>query len=174
MTNFEIAVNETIDTWEHGYQCDSKDTGNWTGGKLGVGDLKGTNWGISASSYPALDIKNLTREQAVEIYHQDFWNPLYDQLTSQDVAKKVFDLGVNEGKAHGVKLLQLAIRACCVGPVVVDGVFGSGTLKAANACEPARLLREMRAAACYFYHRSVVQNPADEIYIQGWLRRASA
>jgi len=37
-----------------------------------------TNWGICKRSYPLLDIKNLTREQAAGIYYKDFWQPLAD------------------------------------------------------------------------------------------------
>lgn len=59
--------------WEGGFQNVRNDKGNWTGGQVGVGELKGTNWGISAASYPHLDIKNLTKEQAKDIFHRDYW-----------------------------------------------------------------------------------------------------
>ncbi len=44
-----------------------KDDGNWTGGKQGRGELKGTKYGIAAKSYPHLDIKNLTLDEATAI-----------------------------------------------------------------------------------------------------------
>lgn len=59
--------------WEGGYQAIHNDRGNWTGCKVGVGELKGTNMGVSACSYPHLDIKNLARAQATEIFFNDFW-----------------------------------------------------------------------------------------------------
>jgi len=34
-----------------------------------------TKYGISKRSYPQLDIKNLTLEQALEIYRKDYWKP---------------------------------------------------------------------------------------------------
>src|SRR5690554_3598272 len=40
------------------------DRGNWTSGRVGAGELKGTKYGISAMSYPHLDIKAITLEQA--------------------------------------------------------------------------------------------------------------
>lgn len=58
---------------EGGYQANPKDKGNWTGGAVGVGELKGTKYGISAAAYPALDIKNLSELEAREIYHRDYW-----------------------------------------------------------------------------------------------------
>ena len=38
---------------------DPKDRGNWTTGVIGRGQLKGTKFGISAMTYPHLDIINL-------------------------------------------------------------------------------------------------------------------
>ena len=46
---------------EGGYTADPADPGNWTGGAPGRGECRGTNWGISAASYPYLPIRALTR-----------------------------------------------------------------------------------------------------------------
>jgi hypothetical protein len=35
---------------------DERDPGNWTGGAIGKGELRGTKWGISAQTYPQIDI----------------------------------------------------------------------------------------------------------------------
>ena len=59
--------------WEGNYTDNPEDHGNWTGGKKGVGELKGTKYGISAASYPHLDIRNLTMQQADDIYYRDYW-----------------------------------------------------------------------------------------------------
>jgi len=53
---------------EGGLSLDRYDSGNWTGGRVGVGALKGTKYGIATSSYPDLDIRRLTVEQAGAIY----------------------------------------------------------------------------------------------------------
>jgi len=66
---------EFIGAAEGGYQDDPNDPGNWTGGKKGVGENKGTNWGISAASYPHLDIRNLTKAEATHLFRTDFWEP---------------------------------------------------------------------------------------------------
>ena len=50
--------------YEGGLSMIRFDPGNWTGGKVGVGALNGTNFGIAASSHPTLDIKALTRAEA--------------------------------------------------------------------------------------------------------------
>lgn len=59
--------------WEGDYSDTPEDHGNWTGGRKGVGELKGTKYGISAGSYPHLDIRNLTMQQADDIYFRDYW-----------------------------------------------------------------------------------------------------
>ena len=69
-------VFERLMPHEGGFQCDPKDRGNWTGGRVGVGGLKGTNRGIAAMTYPHLDIKNLSYEQVKAIYFEDWWQAL--------------------------------------------------------------------------------------------------
>jgi len=64
---------EFVRRWEGGYTDDPNDHGNWTGGRQGQGELKGTKYGISAASYPHLDIRNLTMQQADDIYFRDYW-----------------------------------------------------------------------------------------------------
>jgi len=56
---------------EGGLSLDRHDKGNWTGERVGVGALKGTKYGIAASSYPDLDIRHLTVEQAGAIYRKE-------------------------------------------------------------------------------------------------------
>lgn len=78
---------------EGGYSNDSRDAGNWTGGRVSVGVLKGTKYGISAASYPNLDIKNLTVQQAKDIYKAGYWRGEFEWPLSL----AVFDLAVNGG-----------------------------------------------------------------------------
>lgn len=88
---------------EGGYSKIASDPGNWTGGKLGVGVLKGTNRGISAVSYPTLDIVNLTTAQAEAIYLRDFW-PIAAPFP-WPLCLAVFDLAVNGGKGRAQQAL---------------------------------------------------------------------
>ncbi len=50
------------------FSRDPADPGNWTAGKVGLGVLKGTKFGISAGAYPHLDIENLTLADVGPIY----------------------------------------------------------------------------------------------------------
>lgn len=50
MMTFDKAFNRLIGH-EAGYSNDRRDPGNWTGGKVGIGTLKGTKFGIAANTY---------------------------------------------------------------------------------------------------------------------------
>lgn len=76
----------------------------------GEGDPGGeTNWGISKRSYPSVDIKNLTRDQAKAIYQRDFWEPLGDAHPA--IKFQVFDFAVNSGIQTAIRKLQAAVGA---------------------------------------------------------------
>lgn len=80
------------------------------GGYINVaGDPGGeTKYGISKRSYLNIDIKNLTRDQAKEIYRTDFWmRGQIDQLDPA-IAFQVFDVAVNSGIETAVRMLQRA------------------------------------------------------------------
>ena len=90
---FDRAFEETI-SLEGGFSRDPDDNGNWTGGRKGLGELKGTKYGISAAQYPSLDIENLTPHGAKEIYRRDYWNPLrLDSIDNEAIQEDVFDTG---------------------------------------------------------------------------------
>ncbi|BAQ50276.1 glycosyl hydrolase 108 family protein [Methylobacterium aquaticum] len=82
---------------EGGYTANAKDPGNWTGGKVGKGQLKGTKYGISAASYPTLDIKNLTRDQAAAIYRRDYWDQAGCHELPAGPDLPILDVSVNSG-----------------------------------------------------------------------------
>lgn len=131
-----------------------------------------TRYGISQKAYPKVDIENLSREDAIEIYQRDYWKPIYESITSQNVATKLLNLIVNMGRKQGVKILQLAV-ASCGEPTTCDGVFGVNTLAAVNRCDSQNLLTEMRHEACDFYTRLATTDPNKYgSYLRGWLRRA--
>jgi lysozyme family protein len=75
-----------------------------------------TNWGISKRSYPNLDIKNLSYDQAKEIYRRDFWNVLGDSPNA--VKFQTFDFAVNSGIQTAIRKLQVSIE------VADDGHWG--------------------------------------------------
>lgn len=161
MADFMTACLKTLD-WEGTYSNNPNDPGSET------------NWGITKRDHPDVDIGSLTKTQAIAIYRQSYWNPLYDQISDQSVADKLFDLGVNQGMGTAVKLLQHALAFLEEGPIVAEGVFGSITIAATNSADPAKLLAELKAQAAANYMRIVGARPASVQFALGWARRLMA
>jgi lysozyme family protein len=131
-----------------------------------------TKYGISKRSYPHLDIKKLTQDQARQIYFCDFWlKGKCEQIEDGSVVIKFFDLCVNMGIAQAVKLIQRALRAAGVS-VTEDGIIGSATLKAINNADSTDLLAALKSEAAGYYRTIANINPSQQRFITGWLNRA--
>ena len=132
-----------------------------------------TKWGISQKAFPHVDIRNLSIEDAANIYRENYWKPIrgYD-LQDQDVANKLFDMAVNMGVGAATKLCQ---KSCCaLGQLVaVDGSFGPNTLEAVNRCDAGALLGMLRAESKAHYEAIAEANPELSQYLNGWLKRAA-
>ena len=126
--NYNACISKTLEH-EGGYTRDPNDRGNWDSCKIGVGNNKGTNRGISACSYPNEDIKNMSLVRAKAIYHTDYWDPIFGDQLPAGIDLPTFDGSVNSGRSRGVKWLQSAIG------VEADGVVGAKTIAAANTAD---------------------------------------
>ena len=143
------------------------------GGFVDHPDDKGgaTNFGISERYNPGVDVANLTREAAIEIYWERYWEGKnYDRLPER-LAIKVFDLAVNMGRRTAGAILQRALRA--VGTrVSIDGIIGRETSGAASrACEIA-VLAAVRSEAAGEYRIRLVRDESQEVFAEGWIARA--
>lgn len=119
---FELVIGH-----EGGFTDNRNDRGNWTSGQIGVGQLKGTKYGISAMAYPHLDIRNLTLAQAKAIYKRDYWDKVRGDELPGLVAFNVFDGAINSGISRSARWLQTAVGA------TADGIIGPMTLRAVRA-----------------------------------------
>ncbi|HLI22609.1 MAG TPA: glycosyl hydrolase 108 family protein [Stellaceae bacterium] len=169
-TGFAAAV-ATVLAHEGGYQAMADDPGNWTGGKIGAGELKGTKYGISAAQYPALDIAALTADEAAAIYRRDWWDRFGLVRLPPPIAAKLFDAAVNIGIAEAVSALQRALRASGQ-RVDEDGKLGDATIAAAHAVSSALVLPALREALAGHYRLVAQRNPAQARFLTGWLARA--
>ena len=114
---FEEAI-ERILSHEGGYSNHERDPGGET------------QWGIAKRSYPHLDIRALTRDQAKEIYRRDFWEPVATKVGSGALAFQVLDSAVNHGMGNAVRFLQRAIG------VADDGHLGPASQAALDRMDP--------------------------------------
>lgn len=164
MTDYDFCFEQVIGH-EGGFTDDRDDLGNWTGGHVGVGSLKGTKYGVSAASYPNLDIKNLTLQAARDIYWKDYWVPSGAQLVTAGPSLLVFDAAVNAGNSRARKWLQLACGA------KADGVIGPKTRQALYvklARDPKGFMKEFQAQRMW-HHMKL--DSLDDKYGLGWSRR---
>ena len=122
--NFDQAFDRLIGH-EGGFSDDPKDPGNWTGGRVNMGELKGTKYGIAANTYGDLDIKNLTLDAAIVF--------------------QLWDFAVNAGMGTAVRALQRAVR------VAEDGSIGPVTLRAVRAMNTPDVLMRLAAQRLRFY-----------------------
>lgn len=124
--NFEKSFERVVGH-EGGLSLDRNDRGNWTSGKVGVGSLNGTKYGVSAMAYPSLDIRNLTLQDAKDIYRRDYWNKCRCDDLPKAIDYLVFDAAVNHGNSRSAKFLQTAVGAGA------DGIIGEKTVAKVNA-----------------------------------------
>lgn len=92
MADFERAFRVLVGE-EGGYVNDPADPGGET------------KFGISKRAYPAVDISNLTLDQAKAIYRRDYWAPLQLDARPWGPALVLFDCAVNQGVARARSLL---------------------------------------------------------------------
>lgn len=90
MISFDTAFDRVLGH-EGGYTNDPEDPG------------KETNWGISKRAYPELNIKELSKQTAKEIYFRDYWRPLMNLGLNDNVRFHIFDYAVNSGVNQAVK-----------------------------------------------------------------------
>lgn len=148
---FDALIDRVL-SHEGGYVNDPRDPGGET------------KYGIAKRSYPQVDIKNLTRGQAIEIYRKDFWQRVRGDELPSSLAFQVLDAAVNHGIGNAVRWLQRAAG------VADDGIIGPVTLAAIKRMNPADLVLEFNAVRLEFYTRLTTW----DAFGRGWARRVAA
>lgn len=146
---------------EGGFTRNPKDPGNWTGGKVGVGVLKGTKYGIAANTFPHLDIENLRVEDVGPIYRRNYWDAVKGDQLPAGVSYAVFDFAVNSGPRRAIMALQRAVG------VADDGKIGPVTLAAIARRSPEDTITRICADRLAFMRRLSTW----PTFGRGWLRR---
>jgi lysozyme family protein len=158
---FLSAVKRLL-TDEGGYSDRTRDAGG------------ATRFGISQREYPQLDIKNLTREDATEIYWRDWWCKFRYGALPSPLSAKMLDLAVNIGPSEAARCLQRALRACGVA-IADNGILGPVTRAAASSADRAALIAALRSEAAGYYRlvaASKTESAAGKAFLSGWLNRA--
>ncbi len=169
---------------------DPHDPGNWTGGKVGKGNLVGTNKGISAAAYPDLDIMGLSDAEIRALYFRDYWLRSGAARFAKKypaLACRLYDLSVNCGVTRASKFLQRGVNTVCTGyvaatrqapwrqaiaritngkPLLVDGKVGPITAAVITACPHDNALHAALCGEAYNHYKE-----GDPGNIAGWLNR---
>ena len=182
VSHFDRAI-ETVLRHEGGFVNDPVDPGGATNWGISLrylkarGDLIGDGWDDGDlnkdGKVDIIDIKMMTREQAIWLYRTGFWDRHgYENITDYYVAEKAFDMGVNMGTVQAGRLVQRAANHFGK-RLTVDGILGPMSIAAINSIEPRFLLREIRFNHINFYLTLIERRPELGRFRNGWLRRAS-
>lgn len=147
-----------------------------------------TNWGITQETARAHgyngDMRNLTRDKALQILETDYWyGPRFDQiaLVSADIAAELCDTGVNMGPSVASKFLQRSLNVfnnnCAAYPdILADGQIGPRTITALQAFVKSRgnagvntMLKALNSLQGARYIELAEQRPANEAFVYGWI-----
>ncbi|AFH21375.1 endolysin [Cronobacter phage CR3] len=154
-------------------------------------DLGGeTNHGITIATAREFGykgaMKDLTVAQALDIYDRGWWQRMWldDILAiSPAIADRLFDFGINSGRANAVKTLQRMLNVLnrqgkLYGDIATDGGMGKNTLAALKAFQKARGDKGIKVLAfaltCHqvsYYTDISEKRQANEEFTYGWYDR---
>ena len=148
------------------FEWDAVDTAGATRWGLITDDLK-TYYHDQTKSWQ--DVKNLTENEAFNIYKKLYWDALRaDEIKNDSLAHFIVDGAINQGKGTITKYIQ---QVC---GIVADGIFGSGTLAAVNAHNPKELFEGLKQKRLDKYNRIVANNPSQSKFLKGWINRLNS
>lgn len=151
MSNFDVFIERVLDH-EGGYVHDPRDPGGET------------QWGISKRAFPWVNIKILTRKQAIELYREHYWNRAHCDEFPEAIQFQILDAAVNHGIGNAIRWLQRAVGAAD------DGIVGPRTIAAVNDSEASDVVLAFNAERLDFYTKLSTWN----VYGKGWVRRVAA
>lgn len=170
------SIREILDI-EQGYVDDPSDSGGET--NFGITVVTARKNGYKGK------MKDMPESVAIKIYMAPYWNGLnLDAIfpVSENIAKELFDTGVNMGVRASGKFFQRSLNVLNNGgkyhsDVVVDGRIGPGTLRAFEAFVAKRgeeglmvLFNMLNCLQGAFYVKLAERRAKDERFIYGWFK----
>ena len=167
LTEFDDIIKVVLEH-EGGYVDDPDDRGG------------ATNWGVTQAvwedfledEFTSEDVRNFSREQAIELYREEFWKPSQAEKLQEEIREVYFDMCVNHGQRNAVKILQTAVNVKG-GSLVVDGGIGPNTINASENLS----LSDVQIERSGFYWNLVFvgsfygKRNRQQKFIRGWIRR---
>lgn len=147
-------------------------------------DLGGrTRFGMAEKWHPALAAttfySSMQRGEALALAEatldREYVRPMWlDQVVSQVVANAWLSFAVNAGQVTAALWMQRALNRLQPNAVTVDGMAGSATIAAVNRCMEASLLGCFRVEMAREYVRICDREPAQRVFLLGWMHRVLA
>ncbi len=135
---------------EGGYVADPRDSGNWTGGQVGDGDLVGSNMGVGAPALAAWmgpgarvtaeQMRKLALPTYEAIARCKYWSPLECGALPPGVDLMMFDFGWNRGVTASLNIL---IRCLSVSQPKIKLSQGLAALSALESVLPGSILPQI-------------------------------
>lgn len=163
MGSFE-KVHVLIEKWEGGYTNDPRDPGGPTNRGITQADL--AEW--RGHPVSAEDVRNLTRDEALQIFKTKYWVPIKGDQLPLPAAQVVYNTCVLSGRGRAIPMLQDALSRQRPG-IAVDGRMGSETIDACMAADQRRLVGDY----CTLYETYLRSLPIFPTFGRGWLNRLS-
>ena len=167
--DLDSALDEIMES-EGGFQQWEEDRGNYVNGRL-IGTNRGVTpnaladyRGVDPSTITVDDIKNVSDEEARDIFLQKYYFANGLDRLPQHLQANVLDMYVNSG-TNAISILQDMLG------VERDGILGPETLQ---ALENSNITNQMYAERrIEYYNRVARNNPSQRRFLQGWLNRAN-
>jgi lysozyme family protein len=163
---------------EGGYSSDRKDRGNYVDTKWGKRFI-GTNHGISApilmeylGKIPTVDdMKNLTYEEALQIYKKQYWGPQNLSLfNNQSIANLIYDGCVNQG----IGAMKDVVRAAYIENGMqlgsLENPFQEKWIKMANTLDHQLLFNSIKSGR----EKKYKESKTFKTHGTGWLNRLNS
>lgn len=163
---FKKAFQKVIE-FEGGYVNNPSDAGGKT--KFGITEKTAKKCGYQGN------IKDLTKQQAKNIYYNYYWNNHdYNQVDYESIAIELFEQAVNLGPTKANFNLQHSYNLLNKKQLAEDGIIGVRTLAAVNEySDPKSLLKLLNLLQGKQYINICEHDQSKKIFLRGWLKRVS-
>lgn len=157
MKNTFLKVMPWVFEEEGGYVDHPKDPGGAT--NLGITHRTLSAW--RGRPVTKQDVKNLTRQEAQNIYKSEYWDQVRGDRLPAGLDYSLFDYGINSGPSRSARELQTIVG------VTPDGIIGSQTIEAIKKFDLKTLINKFAAARIAFLRR----NKNWKTFGKGWTIR---
>ncbi|WP_020403743.1 glycoside hydrolase family 108 protein [Gracilimonas tropica] len=153
---------------EGGFVNDPADRGGATNLGITIGTLK--EHGLDLDGDGDIDIDDVRAVHfgvAKKLYRDKYYQPARVSEVNPVLQPIYFDMVVNHGQRHAVRILQKAANACGH-DLTVDGLIGPKTIEATKATDLNRVV----AYRILFFAGIVHAKKSQEKFWFGWLKRS--